>query len=181
MPSLTRFLSGMPLVVLSVWVMLMTSSATATVPVQAPTKTCSSSSGSCVSNASANPFMPSVFGVSKRLPALLRGGAVAEPGTLEDVEAAVLKASSEQKLVVIDFSATWCGPCKMIAPLFAELSENMPDVVFLKVDVDENPDTAAKYNVSAMPTFIFIKGGEVIDRLMGANPARLQELIEEHM
>ena len=92
----------------------------------------------------------------------------------------------------------------------------MPDVVFLKVDVDENPDTAAKYNVSAMPTFIFIKGGEgtcggrddfflltcllvfhlspstvclfvcftrktVIDRLMGANPARLQELIEEHM
>ena len=56
----------------------------------------------------------------------------------------------------------------------------MPDVVFVKVDVDENPDTAAKYSVSAMPTFIFIKGGEVVDRLMGANPARLQELINEH-
>lgn len=45
--------------------------------------------------------------------------------------------------------------------------------------VDENPDTAAKYNVSAMPTFIFIKGGEVVDRLMGANPARLEELLNE--
>jgi thioredoxin 1 len=57
----------------------------------------------------------------------------------------------------------------------------MSDVVFVKVDVDENPDTAAKYSVSAMPTFVFIKGGEVVDRLMGANAARLQELIQEHM
>jgi len=63
---------------------------------------------------------------------------------------------------------------------FKELSEQFEDVVFLKVDVDENPDTAAKYSVSAMPTFIFIKGGEVVDRLMGANPDRLQELILEH-
>ena len=63
---------------------------------------------------------------------------------------------------------------------FKELSEEFEDVVFLKVDVDENPDTAAKYSVSAMPTFIFIKGGEVVDRLMGANPDRLQELILEH-
>jgi thioredoxin 1 len=49
----------------------------------------------------------------------------------------------------------------------------------LKVDVDENPDTAAKYSVSAMPTFVFIKGGEVVDRLMGANPARLEEMIND--
>lgn len=61
------------------------------------------------------------------------------------------------------------------------MSEEMTDVVFLKVDVDENPETAAKYSVSAMPTFLFIKGGEVVDRLMGANAPRLQELIEEHM
>lgn len=56
----------------------------------------------------------------------------------------------------------------------------MSDVVFLKVDVDENPDTAAKYSVSAMPTFLFIKQGTVVDRLMGANPAALQQLIDEH-
>lgn len=53
-------------------------------------------------------------------------------------------------------------------------------MVFIKIDVDDNPDTAAKYNVSAMPTFVFIKGGEVVERLMGASPARLQELIDEH-
>lgn len=112
----------------------------------------------------------------------IRGGQVLEPETLEDVEGILLKAASDNQLVVIDFSATWCGPCKMIAPLFQELSEAyMPDgVVFLKIDVDENPDTAAKYAVSAMPTFIFIKGGTVVDRLMGANPARLQELIDQH-
>jgi thioredoxin 1 len=63
---------------------------------------------------------------------------------------------------------------------FKELSEKFPNVAFLKVDVDENPDTAAKYSVSAMPTFVFIKHGEVVDRLMGANAARLEELIEEH-
>lgn len=74
----------------------------------------------------------------------------------------------------------WCGPCKIIAPLFQELSETIPGVVFVKVDVDENPDTAAKYNVSAMPTFVAVKGGEVVDRLMGASPARLQEIIDEY-
>ena len=64
---------------------------------------------------------------------------------------------------------------------FKEMSEEITGVVFLKVDVDENPETAAKYSVSAMPTFLFIKGGEVVDRLMGANAPRLQELIEEYM
>mmetsp|Transcript_20235 Transcript_20235/g.58526 ORF Transcript_20235/g.58526 Transcript_20235/m.58526 type:complete len:174 (-) Transcript_20235:100-621(-) len=112
----------------------------------------------------------------------IRGGDVQEPATLADVESIILKASAEGKLVVIDFSATWCGPCKMIAPIFHELSDSAglkDNAVFLKVDVDENPDTAAKYSVSAMPTFVFIKGGEVVDRLMGANPARLKEMIEE--
>jgi len=68
----------------------------------------------------------------------------------------------------------------MIGPLFEELSENYDNVIFVKVDVDENPDTAAQYSVSAMPTFVFIKNGEVVDRLMGANPTRLQEMIEEY-
>ena len=60
------------------------------------------------------------------------------------------------------------------------MSEEITDVVFVKVDVDENPETAAKYSVSAMPTFIFIKGGEVVDRLMGASEARLLDLIAEN-
>ena len=122
---------------------------------------------------------PTIFGVSKSALSV-RGGEVLEPETLEDVESILIKAGASNQLVVIDFSATWCGPCKMIAPLFEQLSDSMSEVVFIKIDVDANPDTAAKYSVSAMPTFVFIKGGAVVDRLMGANPARLQELIDEH-
>lgn len=111
----------------------------------------------------------------------VRGGELHEPETLADVEALVLDAAGSGRLVVIDFTASWCGPCKAIAPLYKELSEEYDDVVFLKVDVDENPDTAAKYSVSAMPTFLYIQRGVVVDRLMGANPAKLREMIEDHM
>jgi len=72
--------------------------------------------------------------------------------------------------------------CNNPAPIFHKLSESssLKDrVVFLKIDVDENHETAAKYSVSAMPTFVFIKKGDVVDRLMGANAQRLQSMIEE--
>ena len=70
-----------------------------------------------------------------------------------------------------------CGPCKMIAPIFKELSNELGSrAEFIKVDVDDNPEAAQKYGVSAMPTFLFIKGGEVVDRLMGANSDRLKEV-----
>merc|ERR1712071_680870 len=104
-------------------------------------------------------------------------GEVIEVETLQDLESKILSASASNKLVVVDFSATWCGPCKMIAPLYEELSEDFSGAVFLKVDVDENPEAAAKYGVSAMPTFLFIKGGEVKDKIMGANPQGLKSMI----
>ena len=129
---------------------------------------------------------PSVFGVSKRSLTTTRGGGsategVLEPTTLEEVQEILARAAADSWLVVIDFSATWCGPCKAIAPFFQELCQTTPEgVIFVKVDVDENPETAAEYSVSAMPTFVFIKNGEVVDRLMGANPQRLQDLIAQH-
>lgn len=110
----------------------------------------------------------------------LRGGDLHEPETLQDVNSLVLRAGSAGQLVVIDFTATWCGPCQMIAPIYKELSNTYDDVVFLKVDVDENPETAANYNVSAMPTFIFIKGGVVVERVMGADPNKLKASIDIH-
>jgi len=110
----------------------------------------------------------------------LRGGDLHEPETLEDVNALVLKAGSAGQLVVIDFTATWCGPCQMIAPIFKEMSNSYDDVVFLKVDVDENAETAANYKVSAMPTFIFIKRGVVVERVMGADPNKLKASINLH-
>ena len=66
------------------------------------------------------------------------------------------------KLVVIDFFATWCGPCKMIAPKIVEMDAEMNNVVFLKVDVDEAEDAAQEYNIQAMPTFLFIKNKQKV-------------------
>lgn len=108
-----------------------------------------------------------------------RGGAVSALATLASVDDEIEKAKKEGKAVVIDFSATWCGPCKMISPVYDMLSDEFENVVFIKVDVDENAETAAKYDVSAMPTFVFIKDGEIVDRLSGANADRLREMIQK--
>jgi len=81
---------------------------------------------------------------------------------------------------VIDFFATWCGPCVMIAPKIEEMAQKMTNVVFLKVDVDDAEDVALKYDISAMPTFKFIKNGEVVDELMGANADKLMDLVTKH-
>ena len=73
------------------------------------------------------------------------------------------------KLVVIDFFATWCGPCKMIAPKIVEMDAEMNNVVFLKVDVDEAEDAAQEYNIQAMPTFLFIKNKQKVCTLVPYN------------
>merc|ERR1712188_119568 len=78
-------------------------------------------------------------------------------------------AAAGGKLVVVDFTATWCGPCQMIAPLFGELSEKNPDVVFVKVDVDENQETAAACGINCMPTFQFYKNGAKAFEMQGAD------------
>ena len=100
---------------------------------------------------------------------------------MADLESKILSASASGKLVIIDFSATWCGPCKMIAPIYSKLSDMYPNALFLKVDVDENPQAAAKYQVSAMPTFLFIKGGDVVDKIQGANQDALESMLSDLM
>lgn len=71
--------------------------------------------------------------------------------------------------VVIDFFADWCGPCQRIAPLFAELSEKFPTVVFLKVNVDETESIAEAFSISSLPTFVFLNKGNIYKRIEGAN------------
>jgi thioredoxin len=83
-------------------------------------------------------------------------------------------------LVVVDFTATWCGPCKRIAPRFKELSQKHTNVVFLKIDVDDNPDTTEECEISSMPTFQFYKQSLKIDEFSGANEQSLKDKIVKH-
>lgn len=83
------------------------------------------------------------------------------------------------KVVVVDFFATWCGPCKMISPKLEKMSEEMADVVFLKVDVDDNSEVAEEQEISAMPTFILFRNCKRVDQFVGANEVKLCEKIEE--
>lgn len=75
------------------------------------------------------------------------------------------------KLIVLDFWAQWCGPCRMIGPVIEELhTEYGETVVIGKVNVDENPEASAKYGIRSIPAIYFIKNGEVVDKIVGAAP-----------
>ncbi|KAG6595548.1 hypothetical protein SDJN03_12101, partial [Cucurbita argyrosperma subsp. sororia] len=87
------------------------------------------------------------------------------------------EARSDGKIVIANFSATWCGPCKMIAPFYCELSEKYPSLMFLVVDVDELSDFSTSWDIKATPTFFFLKDGQQIDKLVGANKPELQQKI----
>ncbi|KYO35159.1 thioredoxin [Alligator mississippiensis] len=100
-------------------------------------------------------------------------------GSLAELETE-LKAAGD-KLVVIDFSATWCGPCKMIKPFFHELVEKYNNVVFLEVDVDDAQDVAEHCQIKCMPTFLFYKNGKRVKEFSGANKEKLVESIHELM
>ncbi|KHD86945.1 thioredoxin [Heyndrickxia ginsengihumi] len=86
-------------------------------------------------------------------------------------------------LVLTDFWATWCGPCKMIAPVLEELDAELGDKVkIVKVDVDENQETASKFGVMSIPTLILMKNGEQVDKVIGYQPKEaLEELINKHL
>lgn len=106
----------------------------------------------------------------------IRGGDIVHLHTIEETEKVVEENSGrDDQLVVIYFSATDCPPCKKVGPLFEELCvefEEMGDkMVFCKVNVDDNPVTASKYQVTGWPTFLFLKKGEKVMEIVGGNLA----------
>ena len=74
-----------------------------------------------------------------------------------------------EKLVIVDFWATWCGPCRMLSPLLDEVEEEMADrIVVVKVNVDDADEIAMRYRIMSIPTLVFVKNGQMVDRTVGA-------------
>ncbi len=78
--------------------------------------------------------------------------------------------AQDGKTVLVDFWATWCGPCRMIAPVLEEVAKERPDVTVCKVDVDEERELALEYGVSSIPTLLVFRDGKVVNQSIGAMP-----------
>ncbi|KAG8935732.1 hypothetical protein FRC03_001098 [Tulasnella sp. 419] len=86
--------------------------------------------------------------------------------------------NDSDKYTIVDFWATWCGPCKMISPVFEAVEPRFPHVNFAKVDVDAQPEISAAAGIRVMPTFHLYKDGKKVGALSGANPAGLLQLLQ---
>jgi len=84
-------------------------------------------------------------------------------------------------LVIVKASASWCGPCKAIAPFFKELGDDSKQALFISVDVDECMQTAANLGISSLPTFIFLKEEKEIDRFSGSNKTKLTDTLKQYV
>ena len=84
-------------------------------------------------------------------------------------------------LVLVDFWAPWCGPCRAVAPVLEEIANENSNVVIAKMNIDENPNTASQHGIMSIPTMMIFKNGELVDRLVGALPKpSIMEKLQVH-
>jgi len=90
--------------------------------------------------------------------------------TINVTDADFHKTVESNDLVLVDFWAPWCGPCKAVAPVLEEIANENSNVVIAKMNTDENPNTASQFGIMSIPTMMIFKNGELVDRLVGALP-----------
>ncbi|MED6212326.1 Thioredoxin-like protein cxxs1 [Stylosanthes scabra] len=98
--------------------------------------------------------------------------------SLESWESYVTQASNQNSPIVVHFTASWCMPSVAMNPFFEELALIYPDALFLTVDVDEVKEVAKRFDVKAMPTFVVLKDGAPLEKVVGANPEEIKKRID---
>ena len=101
--------------------------------------------------------------------------------TINVTDADIQETLQSNNLVLVDFWAPWCGPCRAVAPVLEEIASENSNVVIAKMNTDENPNTASQHGIMSIPTMMIFKNGELVDRLVGAlpKPAIMEKLLEE--
>ncbi|RLN24389.1 thioredoxin H4-1-like [Panicum miliaceum] len=105
------------------------------------------------------------------------GGNVHVVTSQENWDQKIEEANKDGKIVVANFSASWCGPSRVISPVYAEMSQTYPQLMFLTIDADDLVELSKTWSIRATPTFFFLKNGQQVDKLVGANKAKLRKKV----